>query len=368
VSHLGEYMFVVTDLLTRKVINEVELQSFHWSEIYNKPGGGRATARIHHPKTTAQNFQSWNNGLWVIKDGDIRYGGVLGSVQPRAGTGVIDVPVLGFPEYLRGRIIDDISGMTNAALSVNDITWTNKDQFLIADDVIKHTQQGFGDIGLTTVWGALSGILKSETVHTYEHKFAGDWFEGFAARINGFGWYPEFYYSGDDPRCRIKLVYPRVGVVTELDLHYEENTPSNIVSYDMDGGRAPISGKLHLVGAGEGDDMVHTHITAPVSGQVRYDEVVSYKDVSLLTTLTEKGNYYAAQRETPGRQFTISIDWSHDMGPHYTEFRAGDEMPVHISDGYVQVDSLCTVISKQVTLSPTHDEVVKVTMLEMALL
>jgi len=363
---LGEYTFIVTNLLTGKVIDEVELSSMHWTDIYNKPGSGQATARIHHPKTTKENFNSWNNGLWVLKDGDIRFGGYLGKVQPRSGTGVIEIPVLGFMEYLRQRVVYDNSNMDDATFISNDIKWENKEQFDIASDVVDHTQQGDGNIGLSVIYSSPSGILRDETISVFEQKYAGDWFEGFAARINGFGWAQEYYYDGDDPKCRFRLTYPRTGRSTDFDLTYEQDSDgSNIVKYDLDGGQQPITGRLVMVGAGEGDDMV-TATIIPASSEVAYDAVITYKDVSVQQTLVDKGYYHLAARGTPARNFTISIDWN--RGPFYTEFAPGDEMDVHIDDGFVQVDSVCTTISKQVTLSPQHDEDVKVSMIEVALL
>lgn len=361
-SHASEYTFSVTNLLTGKIIDDVVLQSMHWETIYNKPGSGRATARLHGSKTTQENFNSWDNGLWVILDGEIMFGGVLGPVQPRAGTGVIEVPVLSFVDYLRTRVVKSAANMTEAVQTGNDIKWTGVDQFEIAKDVITHTQTGNGNLFLTAVWDSLSGVLRDETIHTFEHKKAGDWFEDFAARENGFGWQQRYTYSGDDPRCQIYLKYPRVGRSTTFRLRYQgDDASSNIVSYDLDGGLLPITGSLFMVGAGEGDDMVRATINSP-GGGVDYDEVIAYKDVSKQSTLIEKGNYVLKARATPGRTFTVDTDWN--MTPHYTEVDPGDQVEVLIDDGYVQVDTTCTIVSKKVVLSDTHDEMMTLSLVE----
>lgn len=361
-AELGEYTFLATNLLTKKVIAEVELQSMHWESFYNKPGAGRATARMHHEKTTPENFQSWNNGLWVIKDGDIRFGGVMGAIQPRAGTGVIDIPVFAFSDYIRARVVRSNAGMTYPVVVKNDIRWTNIDQFRIAADVINHTQQGNGNIGITVVWDALSGQLRTETIRTYENKKAGDWFEDFAARDNGFGWQIRYSYVGDDPQPQIFLKYPRIGRQTTFKIRYQgDDASSNILSYDMDGGSMPISGRLFMTGAGEGDDMLRrTHVSG--AGGVEYDEVVAYKDISVAATLDEKARYILLARRSPGRTFTIDTDWN--MIPFYTEVDPGDQVEVLINDGYVIVDTMCTIIGKKVVLSDTHDDVVTLTLLE----
>src|SRR5688572_8329698 len=266
-SSSGEYTFLSTNLLTGKVIAEVNLQSMHWDEFYNRPGGGRATARIHDPKTTPENFQPWGTGLWVVKEGDIRFGGIMGQIAPRSGTNVIDIPVVSFAEYLRMRLIKDITNMTNATMTGNNITWTNKDQFEMVADVVNHTQVGNGDLGIDVVWDALSGILRTDTIHTWDFKMAGEYFEDLAARNNGFDWRVEYHYDGDNPSSRIRLKYPRMGRKTGFMLYYKDGTDSNIQSYDMSGGKPPLSGTLGLMGAGEGDAMVRANLT-PVSGHV----------------------------------------------------------------------------------------------------
>lgn len=361
-TSIPEYTFVVTNLITKKVIEEVELQSCHWEELYNRPGSGRATARIHGKKTTPQNFAPWNNGLYVLKDGDIRYGGVIGAVQPRAGTGVIDIPILSFEDYLRSRLIKSNSNMANATQTGNDITWTSKDQFLIAADAIAHTQQGDGNIGITVAYGSLSGVLRTDTIHTWDYKFAGEYFEDLAARDNGFDWRIRYKYVNDNPQPELYLKYPRMGRKTQFKLYYQsDGSTSNIQSYDVSGGEQPITGTLAVVGAGEGDSMVRTNII-PTTGGVDYDSVVSFKDVSKSSTLSEYGRLILAQNETPVRTFEVVL--AQDDTPHYTEFVCGDDMELRIDDGYNQINSECSVISKKVILQPTHDEEVTVTLME----
>lgn len=365
-NRLDEYTFVSTNLLTGKVIAEVNLQSMHWDEFYNRPGGGRATARIHDAKTTPENFQPWGTGLWVLKDGDIRFGGIMGKIAPRSGTGVIDIPVVPFAEYLRMRLIRNVTGMTNAVMTGNNITWTSKDQFLIAADVIAHTQQGNGDLGITTIYDALSGIVRTDTVHTWDFKMVGEYFEDLAARNNGFDWRIEYHYVDDNPTARMRLKYPRMGRKTGITLYYSsDGSDSNIQAYDADGGKPPISGSLGLMGAGEGDGMVRLTLN-PVSGHVDYDEVVSFKDVSQVSTLTEHGQYILAQREHPNRIFDCTLAYGTD--PSYTEFVPGDDMHIQIDDGYNQIDTDGTVIAKSVVLTETHDEEVKVQLYEMSFL
>lgn len=288
----------------------------------------------------------------------------MGQIAPRAGTGVIDIPVVSFAEYLRMRLVRSSSGMTHAVQTGNNITWTAKDQFQMAADVIDHTQQGNGELGLSAVWDSLSGIIRTDTIHTWDFKYAGEYFEDLAARNNGFDWRVEYYWDGERPRARIRLKYPRQGRKTGIVLYYRsDGSDSNIQQYDVSGGKPPLSGALGLMGAGEGDAMVRATLN-PTSGHVDYDDVASFKDVSSATTLLEHGNYILMQRSNSNRTFDCELKY--DSDPQYTEFVCGDDIYLQVDDGYNKIDTNTTVVSKSIVLSETHDDVVKVQLFEMS--
>lgn len=366
----AEYNFLVTNLRTHKVIAEVNLQSMRWNELLGRPGGGRFTARITDRKTTPENFTAWETGLWVARGNDLEFGGFLGPIQPRAGTGIIEGPVLGFAEYMRMRLIVGVQGMTNAVGTGNDITWTNKDDFLIADDLVNHSQRGVS-MGLEADWVSLSGKTSDLTLHTWDYKKCGDEFEQFAARADGFSWWPVFFYDANNTDPRVKLMFqsPRRGRKTDFRFTFdnEPRVKNNVLAVDADGGKMPLTGRLGVVGSGEGDAMIRSNIIVEDGTTIEYDDSVAFKDVTVKATLTEKGDYIRLQRQAgQGRIFTCDMDWN--MMPEYSQYAPGDEVNLFVDYGWLQVQSLCTITSKEIVLSSTGDPQVKVTLAEMSFL
>src|SRR5688572_7503265 len=97
----GDFSFIVTNLLSGSVIADVELSSMNFTEVLNRPGGGNATARIESSTTTEENFLSWASALWCLEGGTPLWGGIIGAVQPRADSRVLNIPIHGFMEYYR---------------------------------------------------------------------------------------------------------------------------------------------------------------------------------------------------------------------------------------------------------------------------
>lgn len=224
-ARLDEYTFLVSNLLTGEIISVVELSSFYWEEIYNRPGAGLATARFELPTTTQENFKDWSNALWAIKDGVIQWGGIIGKVQRRGATRVISIPIIGFFEYFRNRILRDATGMNYGTLEkISDITWRNVDQFHIVEDLIAHVQDPFfkdGNINVGVTWDNLSGNLTTMIYRTFTTKFVGPIITTLSGRLDGFDFKQVYRFEGDQPRCDFKLINPPHSVVSGHSLLFQ---------------------------------------------------------------------------------------------------------------------------------------------------
>ena len=210
----GDFYYLVTDPLSGDVRDVVEISSFHWNEIYKSPGSGVATAKFDADTTTENNFQDWNTGFWVVENGTIRWGGIMGKIQRKGGTRVLSVPVLGFLEWLKYRFIRSTQGMVYATLEdMSDITWTNIEQFHIFHDIISHVQSfPDGNIGLSVTWDQLSGKTIDKVLSTYSVKAAAPFLTELSNRLTtGFDFEQVYYWDNGRPRCRFHLSYPQIG-------------------------------------------------------------------------------------------------------------------------------------------------------------
>lgn len=200
-ARMEDYTFMVTDLIKKEVLDVVELSSGYWDEIFNRPGAGLFTARLQAETTNKKNFRDWANGLYAIKDGEIKWGGIIGKTQRRAETQVLQVPTVGFYTYLMWRIIRNTQAMSFAQseASGTDIAWRGVDQFNVVKDVVDHIQSfQDGDIGISVEWDALSGAPVTKVIPTFAFKYAGEFVDELASVLNGFTmeWTYEFNASG----------------------------------------------------------------------------------------------------------------------------------------------------------------------------
>lgn len=224
---IGEYNFVITNLATGNVIDVVELGSFYWDEIYNAPGAGLATARLDAPTTTPNNFKDWKRALWVVKSGNIQWGGIVGKTQLRGETKVLNVPVHGFFHYFMNRYLRDASGMTFGQLvRVSDIEWDDVDQFNIFKDMIDHAQSFTdGNIGMGVSWDALSGVPVRLVYTTFAVKNIGNALKQLAARQFGFSFRQVYEWVGNKPTAKFHLEYPSHNTTVDDALIYQPERP-----------------------------------------------------------------------------------------------------------------------------------------------
>lgn len=210
----GDFYYLSTDLLTGDIQDVVEINSFHWGELYKSPGSGVATAKFDVDTTKAENFKDWANGFWVVENGIIKWGGVMGKIQRKGGTRVISVPVVGFLEWLKYRYIRSTQGMTYATMeNVSDITWNGIEQFHIFKDVIDHVQSfPDGDIGIGVTWDRLSGKGLDSQVSQYTVKAAAPYLVELSDRLSsGFDFEQTYEWVDGRPKVNFNLSYPAVG-------------------------------------------------------------------------------------------------------------------------------------------------------------
>lgn len=355
-----EYTWLVTNLLTGAIIDEVELQSYHWKEFYNRPGSAGATVRIDDRTATRTNFDSWRNGLWLRQGDQIVWGGYMGAVSPVSGTRVLNVPVFGFAEYFRSRFIRSTQGMTYATAPVfSTIQWTDVDIFRVAKDLIDHAQSfATGDLGVNVTWSALSGTLVTQTYYSFEAKPVGVAFEQLSDNIAGFDWRYTFDWDGNNPRCNILLSPVPQGRRTQYVLEYDHDPgKKNVLSFDPESGDPPVNG-VFAAGAGEGDAMTRSYVSDLGTGYPLYESMISYKDVTQQSTLDNHAYKHLARNKVPRANIMVSLD--PNLEPKHNEFICGDEMFVKVRDNWLDYAAYYRVYSKEMFLSKEHDLELKV--------
>jgi hypothetical protein len=386
-SGIGSHTFLVTGLLSGKVIDEVDIQSFNVNEVLNRPGGGAATARIESPSTNDQNFLSWANALWCIEGDNILWGGIIGDVQPRASTRVLNIPLYGFMTYyetqpVRVTALGQFNHMLaigpnwsftsfnppnyiNAAVSAQHI-----DQFLIFEDLIMHVgrRDVLSNIRPEVRYEGLSGVLRDDIVFNWEYKMAGTLAQQIADRENGFFWHTRFHFDSNSPAFHFHLHHPLLGsdlpIIYDWDAQPEE---TNLMEYDFGGEEKPANSVI-VVGAGEADkakvarkESTASSIGAFSGGRPRYYEVVTLSEVTNQTTLQAHANKRWDRHKIPFKTASVKMQNPED---EFLAFELGDTVNLRIDDHSTQLFDRFRVVSKSTVLTDTGDKVVTLEMEE----
>lgn len=389
----GEFTFLVTNLLSGRVIADVELSSFNFMEVLNRPGSGNATARIESDTTTEENFLSWANALWCLEGGSVLWGGIIGPVQPRADSRVINIPILGFMEYYRTQPIQTTIGAdTDVTFPPNDqwdyglafgghphksaVVFGTVDQFRIFEDLINHVakRDTLSDIHPTVTYEALSGITRDETWYNFEYKMVGVACEQLADRENGFFWHTHFGLDNDSPTFNFHLHLPTSGVnassaidrpiVYEWDADVEETI---LTAYDFGGEEKPANSVI-AVGAGEGSaskvarkDATADSFGAFTGGRPRYYEVVSYSDITSTTTLQSHATKRWNRHKLPFKTAHVTMQ---NPDSEYLEFDLGDTAMLRVEDHGIQTFDRYRIVTKGTTISKEGDKIIDLDMEE----
>lgn len=389
----GDFTFLITNLLSGQVVAEVELGSFNFTEVLNRPGSGNATARIESDTTTTENFLSWANALWCLEGGTPLWGGIIGAVQPRADSRVLNVPLHGFMEYYRTQPIQTTVGAANVVTFPPNSQWNYGlsygghphksavvfgavDQFRIFEDLIYSVARRdvLSDIHPQVTYEALSGVTRDQTWYNFEYKMVGVACEQLADRENGFFWHTHFDLDNDSPVFNFHLHLPTAGINASsaidrpIIFEWDDSPEETILTgYDFAGESKPANSVI-AVGSGEGsaskvarkDSTAHA-LGAFSGGRPRYYEVVNYSDITSTTTLQAHATKRWNRHKIPFKTANVSMQ---NPDSEYLEFDLGDTAMLRIDDNGIQTFNRYRIVTKTTTISKEGDKMIDIDMEE----
>lgn len=374
-STTDDYTFLVTNMLTGDIVDEVDLASYNFTEVLNRPGGGQATARLDVPSTTEENFLPWGNALWALKGNQVISAGMIGAAQPRSGSRVLNVPIHGFMEYYRTQPIQAFgTNLWAHGVQLPDepghshrggVRFSQVEQFEIFQDIIEHVgrRDQLSNLDPFVTWANPSGILRDETWWNYEYKFVGVALEQFADRIDGFLWDQVYAIEGNKLRFGFRLRYPTSGTDRYEVLEYTADPEqTNVWGYDFDAPTRPASSVI-AVGEGQGPDAIRARIDtisnafgAFTGGRPRYYEVLNFSDIKNTSTLQDHAGKFLERHLIPVQSATVEL--TPNTEPYFLSFNMADTMPLRIDDHGIQVDKRYRVVTRQLALTKEADELV----------
>lgn len=338
---MARYRFLVGDLLTGVLREEMPFTDIKYSQVLNAPGAFTASIGLRHPKATRANLDPGRTVIYVERDGVLLWGGILWAANPSVDDAKIGVAGAGFWSYFRRRYIR------------TDKIYTATDQFAIAQDLLNYAQGITGGDIAVDVGAETSGVDRDRTYNSWERKNIGEAIEQLAAVEDGFDFAIDVAYdSGGTITKTFRPSYPQRGRSTAIV--FELGTNLRGLSQQINA--AAQANLIDVIGSGDGAAMLIATVSdaSVLATYPLLEDVVSYKDVTETGTLTAHGNAELAARATPVETIPTVAQAGPDTG--LGSYITGDEITVRGHDGYVDVDDRMRITQFEVTVDDQGGE------------
>jgi hypothetical protein len=77
---MAEYRYLVYTLVSNELVDEVRFTTFSYSKVLNRDDGWSATLPVNDEKATKEIFAPGLRTVWVMRDNQIIFGGILWTV------------------------------------------------------------------------------------------------------------------------------------------------------------------------------------------------------------------------------------------------------------------------------------------------
>lgn len=318
------YRYLVADLLTGTIKEEMPFSAVKFSHVLNRPGGFSANIGLRHSKATRTNLDPARTVIHVERDGVIVWSGILWTAKANVENATVDVGGEGWWSYFRRRKI--------RATKVYAAT----DQLAIVQDLVNYAQaQSGGNIGIV-VGTEVSGVTRDRTYYHFERKNLGEAVEQLAAVAGGFDFAIEAVWVSGAVVKTLNLSYPRRGRITPLV--FELGTNIEGLSQEVDATRQ--ANLIDAIGAGDGDAMLIATAadTSQLAAYPLLEDVTSYKDVTVAATLQLHAASDLAVAKKPVMRIPtlLAVQANPDAG--LGTYITGDSVQVRGSDGWLAVN------------------------------
>lgn len=356
---MARYTYVVQDLMSGTLKDELPLRSVTYSHVLNAPGAFSGSIDRRHPKATRNNLDPSRTALYVLRNGHCVWGGIIWTIRSN-GDG-LNIGAEGFWSYFRKRRLRHTHRFMPNQLGAKSPLEIARIFIDYAQDPVKSPG---GNIGVQTGTETTAATVE-RSWFGYERKKIADIIEALTDNAISFDFDIEVTYDEvtNTFNKRLVLFHPNRGRRT--DLVWEIGTHCELSEYLLDGTKQANS--WHGIGAGEGDSMVlaqatdTNQIASPTnpSGYPLLEEAFMAKDISRKATLKEYADARLEQRRFP--QLMPNVFLRDTDQTRIGSFVCGDWVRLRGGDGFTVFDDKWTRIdSFEVSVSDEGKERTKV--------
>lgn len=324
---MATYTYLFGDLRTGSILGELPLDDVKFSSELKGAGSWSASLALGDARVRALEpialTRPGRAALYIDRDGTLVGGGPVWTrrfATDGDDAGKLMLAGNGWLSYLAHRHIR------------SNLVFVDADQAQIVAEILYHlADQPGGDIGIAVV-APPSGVLRDRTYYGYERKLAGEAIQQLAEVGDGFDFVLEVAWDDDGaPVKTLVVAYPRLGVQAfETPLMFDR--PGNIVGFDWPEDATRMANLSDAIGVGEGDDMlIATSVRGDMldGGYALFEQVASYKDVRVYSTLVEHADADVDAAAAPVTIPTLTV--LGDADPVVGTYRPGDDCRIAIT-------------------------------------
>lgn len=357
---MADYRYLVGDVRTGAIRGELELTGVSYSNRLSGPGGFGADVAKYPPRggvaVDRSMLEPSNTTLWVERDGELVWGGIVWSVDGGSGNPTFRISAQGFSSYLRRVFINKARLYSGGS-----------DLFTIVSDLFSYlaTKQAL-PYGITTV--SYTPTLAGKTIPAgelleywdYQHQNFGEAIDQIAAY--GFEYDVAYAWSGNTPTFTHRFFAPKKSFPTGLVFGYGEGSNELVIGYDYTLDGLQQANSFLGIGFGDGPAALSTQVQDPAvldGGYPFLEGIFTDKDIRAYTQLVESTqeqlNYFKRPVVTP----TVTLDPT--IAPAYGSYSVGDEVTIDIRDGYINETAVNRILEIGVSITETDVEQVTIT-------
>lgn len=374
---MAEYRYLVYTLVSNELVDEVRFTTFSYNKVLNRDDGWSATLPVNDEKATKAIFAPGLRSVWVMRDNQIIFGGILWTVTWSGSQ--LQLGGSGFLSYYAGtkRTVQSATGMSYqttpappATGNYTEITWTAIDQFRIIRDLFIHarTFAGTADGGFNSTVpvrskGADAATVTSvnidKQIFTYERRNIAEMLIELSSASNltsgaiaGFDFVGRYEWSSATPAKPLRyleLFYPNAG--TEIGL-LEEGKNMTIDTYTNDASK--LGNQITIAGSGAGDGKLFGTASDssrlyPLGDNPYLEAVISISGEGVQTNLNAQAFSELAFRVRAVETMSVTAEDVTDSA--LGQINAGDSVRVKANQGYLTMADLYRVVTVDVVIN-----------------
>lgn len=344
---MPDYRYLFYDLLTNTFKDELPLSGVKYSYVLDDSGTFFGTLPTRHAKADPNVISPGNTIIYIERDGDIVWDGILWQTQAQSGSENSTISLNGASTWSWFQELDQ----RGQYIWGSDRTYVDDDQLLIARDLVDYAQDiargPQADIGvetgteLTTDNGG-DEQLRTITYKGNEFQNIGSMVENLSALSNGFDFRIETDIVANEPQKKFKVFYPSAG--RQTGLRFELGV--NIYTYTHIVDATVMARRVFSLGAAEGDNrVVGRQDDAEFTSFPMREATFTHSSVQEQATIDAHA-YSDLERVRRRREVPTLIVQA--IEPPVGSYACGDLMDVVIDDGYVQVNKLHKLVQYEV--------------------